>query len=74
MSNPMQQQLNTDIENLSITQLNELGNQAIKQGLIAGHGHHKGQYEIIRQGKILTMSPKEALIFLQTLIQPETKE
>ena len=69
----MQQQLNSDVENLSITQLNELGNQAIKQGLIAGHGHHKGQYEIIREGKILTMPPKEAITFLQQLIQADTQ-
>ena len=68
MSDAMQQQLNTDVENLSLNQLNQLGNQAIKQGLISGHGHHQGQYEIIRDGKILTMSPKEALTFLQQLI------
>ncbi|MBT9316654.1 hypothetical protein [Leptothoe spongobia] len=74
MSDPIQQQLDTDVENLSITQLNELGNQAIKQGLIAGHGHHQGQYEIIREGKILTMPPKDAITFLQQLIQPVTEE
>ncbi|MEM9091169.1 MAG: hypothetical protein AAGC93_20795 [Cyanobacteria bacterium P01_F01_bin.53] len=74
MNNPSQQQLTPDTENLGINQLNELGNHAIKQGLIAGHGHHQGQYEIIREGKILTMPPKEALTFLQQLTQPEIQE
>ncbi|MEM9093141.1 MAG: hypothetical protein AAGC93_30985 [Cyanobacteria bacterium P01_F01_bin.53] len=74
MSDAMEQQLNNDVENLSINQLNEFGNQAVKLGLIAGHGHHQGQYEIIREGKILTMSPKEALTFLQQLVQPEIEE
>jgi hypothetical protein len=37
--------------------------------LIAGHGYHKGQYEILRQGKVLLMSPDEALNYLQNLIQ-----
>lgn len=61
-------------ENLGINELNELGNRAIKQGLIAGHGHHQGQYEIIREGKLLTMSTHEAVTFLQKLVQPETEE
>ena len=75
MSHPddaIQQQLNTEIENLSVNQLNDLGNRAVKLGLIAGHGHHQGQYEIIRQGKIVTLSPKQALTYLQQLIDSVT--
>ena len=67
-------QSDSDGETLSLNQLNDLGNQAIKLGLIAGHGHHQGQYEIIRQGKILTLAPQEAVTFLQQLVQPDTSE
>ena len=47
----VRQQLDQEIESLSLNQLNDLGNQAIALGLIAGHGHHRGQYEILRQGE-----------------------
>ena len=67
-------QSDSEGETLSLNQLNDLGNQAIKLGLIAGHGHHQGQYEIIHQGKILTLAPQEAVTFLQQLVQPDTSE
>ena len=66
---PLKQRLNLEIEGMSVNQLNELGNQAIHMGLIAGHGYHKGQYEILRQGRALLMKPEEALAYLQRLIQ-----
>lgn len=66
---PLEQRLNLEIEGMSVTQLNALGNQAIQMGLIAGHGYHKGQYEILRQGKALLMTPEEAMKYLQRLIQ-----
>lgn len=69
----IRQQLDAEVEYLSINQLNELGNQAIALGLIAGHGHHQGQYEILRQGEVLLMTPQEALPYLQTLIQTATE-
>lgn len=62
-------QLNREVESISLNQLNDLGNQAVSLGLIAGHGHHKGQYEIMAQGKILSMSPRQAIAYLQSLIQ-----
>lgn len=65
----LKQRINLELETISCNQLNELGNQAVKLGLIAGHGYHKGQYEILRQGKVLLMSPDEALKYLQGLIQ-----
>ena len=65
----LKQRINLELETISCNQLNELGNQAVKLGLIAGHGYHKGQYEILRQGKALLMSPDEALKYLQDLIQ-----
>jgi hypothetical protein len=65
----LKQRINLELETISCNQLNELGNQAVKLGLIAGHGYHKGQYEILRQGKVLLMSPDEAIEYLQQLIQ-----
>jgi hypothetical protein len=65
----LKRQLDLDVENLSLNQLNNLGNQAVSMGLIAGHGYHKGQYEIIRHGKILTLSAQKAFDYLQELIQ-----
>lgn len=65
----IKQRLNLEIESLSVNQLTELGNQAIQMGLIAGHGYHRGQYEILRQGKIMLMTPQEALVYLQDLIR-----
>jgi len=65
----LKQRINLELETISCNQLNELGNQAVKLGLIAGHGYHKGQYEILRQEKVLLMSPDEAIEYLQQLIQ-----
>jgi hypothetical protein len=63
------EQLNQEIADFGYNQLNELGNQAIKLKLIAGHGYHGGKYEILRQGEALLMSPQEAKTFLAQLIK-----
>lgn len=52
-----------------VNQLTELGNRAMQLGLIVGHGYHGGQYEILRQGEIVTLDPPAAVQFLQGLIQ-----
>lgn len=65
----LKQRLNLELESMGVNQLNDLGNQAIQLGLIAGHGYHRGQYEILQQGKVLLMSPDEAVVYLQTQIQ-----
>ena len=65
----IQNRLHLEVESLSVNQLTELGNQAIQLGLIAGHGYHRGQYEILRQGEALMMTPQAALGYLQSLIQ-----
>ena len=70
----VRRRLDFEIEQISLNQLNELGNQAISLGLIAGHGHHRGQYEILRQGEALLMSPQEAISYLQNLIRSMTEE
>jgi hypothetical protein len=66
---PLEERLNLQIESMSVNQLNALGNQAIQMGLIAGHGYHKGQYEILRQGQAKLMTPEAAMQYLQQLIQ-----
>lgn len=63
-----QNRLDLELEAVSLNRLNELGNQAIALKLIAGHGYHQGQYEIIRQGQVLTMTPGEAVSYLQALV------
>ncbi|MDJ0706120.1 MAG: hypothetical protein QNJ46_22845 [Leptolyngbyaceae cyanobacterium MO_188.B28] len=70
----VRRRLDAEIEQISLNQLNELGNQAISLGLIIGHGHHRGQYEILRQGEVLLMSPQEAISYLQNLIRSVTEE
>ena len=65
----MRQRLNQEIDVIGINKLTELGNRAIELGLMAGHGYHKGQYELIRAGKILLMSPQEATAYLSQLIE-----
>lgn len=68
----IRQNLNQELDAISINKLTELGNQAVQLGLIAGHGYHKGKYEILRQGKALLMSPDEAQAYLEKLIQEVT--
>lgn len=68
----IRQQLNQELDAISINKLTQLGNQAVQLGLIAGHGYHKGKYEILRQGKALLMSPDEAQAYLEKLIQEVT--
>ena len=60
--------LDLEIETVSINQLTELGNLAITMGLIAGHGFHGGQYEILRQGKVILLPANEAAKYLKQLI------
>lgn len=69
MDNDIPSQIQRDLEAIGINQLTNLGNRAIELGLIAGHGYHQGQYELIRDGKILLMTPEEATAYLADLIQ-----
>ncbi|MGD1873300.1 MAG: hypothetical protein ACFB02_09640 [Mastigocoleus sp.] len=64
----LRQQIKQEGDIISANLLNELGNRAIELGLIAGHGHRAGKYEILRQGKAIMLSPKEAQSYLQNLI------
>lgn len=51
----------------SVNDLTELGNAAIKAGLIAGHGYHSGKYEILCKGEALLFTPEEAEEYLKSL-------
>ena len=68
----IRQKLNQELDSISINNLTQLGNQAVQLGLIAGHGYHRGKYEILRQGEALLMSPDEAQTYLEKLIQDVT--
>lgn len=68
----IRQKLNQELDSISINNLTQLGNRAVQLGLIAGHGYHKGQYEILHQGKSLMMSPDEAQTYLEKLIKEVT--
>jgi hypothetical protein len=61
--------MNLELESIGMNKLNDLGNNAIRLGLIAGHGHHGGQYELLHKGKVVTLSPSEAVSYLENLIQ-----
>jgi hypothetical protein len=55
-------------EGSAINRLTELGNLAVSLKLIGGHGFHQGQYELLRDGKFLLMTPIEAQQYLEKLI------
>jgi hypothetical protein len=55
-------------EPFDFNQLHNLGNQAIAQGLIIGHGYHQGKYELLHRGEAVLLSPPEALSYLQALM------
>ncbi|MBW4472526.1 MAG: hypothetical protein KME45_19455 [Stenomitos rutilans HA7619-LM2] len=64
----LEDQINREIEILSLNQLHELGNQAVKQGLLIGHGHRGGRYELLSKEEVMLLSPQEAQDYLQTLL------
>lgn len=55
-------------EGVCKTELTQLGNQAVKKGLISGHGYHQGKYEILCNGQIFLLTPEKAYSYLKTLI------
>lgn len=70
MNDPnLEQKLDAQVTMMSFNRLHELGNEALKKGLIIGHGFSKGMYEILHQREVLTMSPEEAEAFLEDLLK-----
>jgi hypothetical protein len=57
-----------------LNQLTVLGNQAIDRRLIIGHGYHRGNYEILRKGEVLTLSPDKAIAHLLGILAVDGPE
>lgn len=62
-------QINMEVEAMSVNELTELGNKAISLGLIIGHGYRSNKYEILRRNEVIALSPKEARAYLKNLIE-----
>jgi len=54
-------------------ELTKLGNQAVKKGLISGHGYHGGKYEILCNGQIFLLTPEQAHSYLKDLVKQHQK-
>lgn len=59
----------TELKSMLTEQLRRLGNQAVKRGLISGHGYYEGRYEILCNGQIFHLSPEEAHSYLKNLVE-----
>jgi hypothetical protein len=58
-----------------LTEVTRLGNQAVKMGLISGHGYYGGNYDILYKGQVFHLSPEAAHTYLKKLVeehQPRT--
>jgi len=64
----LENQLNKEVESLNINHLNQLGNKAVKLGLIIGHGYFRGDYEILLKDESLLLTPLQAQEYLENLI------
>jgi hypothetical protein len=65
----LRHQLDLEVETMSINKLTEVGNMAVSMGLIAGHGFRGGKYEILQKGEAILLSEREAIAYLDRLIQ-----
>ena len=62
--------MNLELDSISVNQLYQLATEATEKQLITAHGYRGGQYELLRQGEFILLSPSEAIQYLQTLVQP----
>ena len=60
-------------ESVLTNELTKLGNQAVKKGLISGHGYHSGKYEILCNGQFFLLSPEAAHSYLKNLLEQHQK-
>ncbi len=60
-------------ESALTNELTKLGNQAVKKGLISGHGYHGGKYEILCNGQIFLLTPEKAHSYLKDLVKNHHK-
>lgn len=58
-----------DRESSFAKELTHFGNQAVKMGLISGHGYHGGKYEILFNGQLFRLTPEEAHSYLKNLLK-----
>lgn len=54
---------------LITNELTQLGNLAVKRGLISGHGYHGGKYEILCLGQLFQLTLEEAHSYLKSLVE-----
>lgn len=47
----LENRIHLELESLQYNELHELGNRAQAAGLIMGHGHRQGKYEICAKAK-----------------------
>ena len=64
----LKNKMNLELETISVNQLHTLATQAIEKKLIAAHGYRGGQYELLRNGEFILLSPTEAIQYLQELL------
>ncbi len=65
----LKHKMNLELEAISVNQLHNLATQAVEKKLIAAHGYRGGQYELLRDGEFVLLSPTEAIQYLQDLLQ-----
>ena len=61
--------MNLELDSIGINQLYQLATEATEKKLITAHGYRGGQYELLRQGEFILLSPSDAIQYLQTLMQ-----
>ncbi|MDV3348201.1 hypothetical protein SPB21_04685 [Leptothoe sp. ISB3NOV94-8A] len=65
----LKNKMNLELETISVNQLHNLATQAVEKKLITAHGYRGGQYELLRDGEFVLLSPTEAIQYLQDLLQ-----
>lgn len=63
--------MNLELEAISVNQLHNLATQAVEKKIITAHGYRGGQYELLRDGEFVLLSPTEAIQYLQDLLQTD---
>lgn len=65
----LKNRMNLELAGISANQLYNLASEAEGKKLISAHGHRGGQYELLREGEFILLSPVEAIQYLQDLLQ-----
>ena len=67
----LKNKMNLELEAISVNQLHSLATQAVETKLITAHGYRGGQYELLRNGEFVLLSPTEAIQYLQDLLKDD---